>query len=129
MLGPSYRRARRLKKIADEKAKQYRTLHVKKGDLVRVLAGKDRGKEGRVIEVVAEKDRVLVEKVNIVKRHQKPTQKIAKGGIIEKENYINVSNVALVCPHCKEQMRPKRITADGVKTRACRECNEPLDLK
>ena len=129
MLGPSYRRTRRLKKIADEKAKQYRTLHVKKGDLVRVLAGKDRGKEGRVIEVVAEKERVLVEKVNIVKRHQKPTQKLAKGGIIEKENYINVSNVALVCPHCKEQMRPKRITADGVKTRACRECNEPLDLK
>jgi large subunit ribosomal protein L24 len=129
MLGPSFRKERRLKKRADEKQLQYRQLHVKKGDLVRVLSGKDRGKEGRVLEVVAEKDRVLVEKVNIVKRHQKPTQKIQKGGIIEKENYIHASNVALVCPHCKEQMRPKRISQDGVKTRACRECNEPLDLK
>jgi large subunit ribosomal protein L24 len=129
MLGPSYRKSRRLQKIADKKQQQYRTLHVKKGDLVRVLSGKDRGKEGRVIEVVAEKDRVLVEKVNLVKRHQRPTQQLQKGGIIEKENYIHCSKVALVCPHCKEQMRPKRSITDGVKTRVCRECNEPLDLK
>lgn len=129
MLGPSYRKSRRLQKIADKKQQQYRTLHVKKGDLVRVLSGKDRGKEGRVIEVVAEKDRVLVEKVNLVKRHQRPTQQLQKGGIIEKENYIHCSKVALVCPHCKEQMRPKRSATDGVKTRVCRECNEPLDLK
>jgi len=129
MLGPSYRKNRRLEKIAEKKAQQYRTLHVKKGDLVKVLSGKDRGKEGRVIEVQAEKDRVLVEKVNLVKRHQRPTQQLQKGGIIEKENYIHCSKVALMCPHCKEQMRPKRSITDGVKTRVCRECNEPLDLK
>ena len=130
MLNPTVRKSRRLKKQYDENQLKFRRLNVKKGDRVKVLSGKDRGKEGRVLEVVPEKNRVLVEKVNIVKRHQKPSQKIQKGGIVEKENYIHVSKVMLVCPHCKEHMRPKHIKAeDGRSTRSCRKCSEPLDLK
>ena len=129
MLGPSYRKSRRLKKLYEKDQLKFQGHHIRKGDRVRVLAGKDRGKEGRVLEVMTEKSRVLVEKVNIVKRHQKPSAQIQKGGIIEKENSIHISNVMLVCPQCKEHMRPKHVNQDGVKTRACRKCNEPLDLK
>jgi large subunit ribosomal protein L24 len=129
VLASSVRPRRRLAKLHAKNQLKFRTMHVRKGDNVKVLAGKDRGKTGRVIEVIAETERLLVEKINIVKRHQRPTQTMQKGGIIEKENSIHVSNVALLCPHCKEQMRPKNVAHDGVKTRACRKCNEPLDLK
>jgi large subunit ribosomal protein L24 len=123
------RRRRRLRKIYEQNQLKFQTLHVRRGDRVRLLSGKDRGKEGRVLEVVAEKDRVLVEKVNVVKRHQKPSAKIQKGGIVEKENYVHVSKVMLICPQCKVGMRPRHAVMDGVRTRTCRKCNEPLDLK
>ena len=67
--------------------------HVKKGDTVLVLSGADRGKSGRVLRVIPEKDRVVVEGVNIIKRHSRPTQKNPKGGIVEKEAPIHISNV------------------------------------
>ncbi|MBI4862027.1 MAG: 50S ribosomal protein L24 [Candidatus Riflebacteria bacterium] len=129
MLQPTVRKNRRLKKAYDKKQLEFRQFHLKRGDLVRVLSGKDRGKQGHVIQVLTAKGRVLVEKVNLVKRHQRPTQKLQKGGIIEKENSIHLSNVMLVCPHCKEAMRARNVDHEGTKTRVCRKCNEPLDLK
>jgi len=129
MLAPSLRRSRRLKRLAEKEQLKFRRMHVRKGDLVRVLTGKSKGNVGHVIEVYPEDDRVLVEKSNLVKRHQRPSAKIQKGGIIEKENPLHVSNVKLVCPHCREPMRPRTEDKDGVKTRICRSCNEALDLK
>jgi large subunit ribosomal protein L24 len=98
---------------------------IRKKDKVLVLAGKNRGKKGEVIDVLAE-GRVLVSKVNFVKRHTRPTQ-TTPGGIREKEASIHISNVMLICPKCNRAMRPKndRLT-DGTKVRMCRKCGEML---
>ncbi len=72
--------------------------HVRKGDTVMVVAGKERGKKGKVLRVIPEKGRVVVERINMIKKHQKPTQKIRQGGIIEREGAIHLSNVMLVDP-------------------------------
>ena len=72
--------------------------HVRKGDTVMVVAGKERGKKGKVLRVIPEKGRVVVERLNMIKKHQRPTQKIRQGGIIEREGAIHLSNVMLVDP-------------------------------
>ena len=105
-------------------------LHVKKGDLVQVIAGKDKGKRGRIKKVFPSEMRVIVEKVNIVKKHQRPTEKNPQGGIIEKEAPIHVSNVMIVCENCGRPVRTrKKILADGTKVRVCVRCGEILDKK
>jgi large subunit ribosomal protein L24 len=76
-----------------------KAYHVKKNDIVIVIAGKDKGKTGKVMRIDTKKDRIIVEKVNMVKRHVKPSQK-SKGGIMEKENTIHVSNVMIYCEKC-----------------------------
>lgn len=98
---------------------------VKKGELVMVLTGKERGKTGKVVEVLAKKQRVLVEKLNFVKRHARPSQQHRQGGIIEKESSIHWSNVAPVCPKCNKPRR-KRIKTDktGKKASVCVKCGE-----
>ncbi len=101
-------------------------VKIKKGDAVEVISGKNRGKKGKVIKLLTKKDRVLVERVNIVKRHQKPT-KTSQGGIVEKEAGVHVSNVALVCPKCDKGVRIGfKIHSDGEKVRVCRNCGEEL---
>lgn len=101
---------------------------VKKGDMVMVLVGKERGKTGKIIEVIRKKERVLVEKVNFVKRHVKPSQQHRQGGIIEKEASIHWSNVALYCQKCNKPVRKKyKIDKAGKKSRVCVKCNEQLD--
>ena len=103
-------------------------LHVKKGDRVKVIAGKDKGKEGEIIRALPKKDRVVVEKVNIVKKAQRPTQANPSGGIMSVEAPINVSNVMLVCPQCKEATRTgHRIKEDGTKVRVCKKCGKDID--
>jgi large subunit ribosomal protein L24 len=103
-------------------------LHVKKGDKVRVLAGKDKGREGRIIEAQPKNMRVVVEGVNKVKRHTKPSQKSAQGGIIVKEAPVSSSNVMLICPSCKKAARiRKNRLADGKFVRACAKCGENID--
>ncbi len=103
-------------------------LHVKKGDTVEVIAGKDKGKNGKVLKVDLLKSRVLVEGVNIVHRHTKPTQKLPQGGIVENEAPIHVSNVQLVCPRCNNSARTiKKILDDGKKVRCCQKCGEVVD--
>lgn len=103
-------------------------LHVKKDDLVMVIAGKDKGKSGKVLRVLPEKGRVLVENINVVKRHTRPSQANAEGGIIEKEAGIAISNIQLVCSACNKPARTGiRVLEDGSKSRFCKKCNEIVD--
>lgn len=105
----------------------YETGRIKKGDTVIVLTGKNRGKQGQVIRVVHKKDRVFVERVNLIKKHQRATQKI-QAGIVEKEASIHTSNLAVVCPKCKKGVRiGYKLHEDGAKVRVCRTCGEELD--
>ena len=93
-----------------------------------VIAGRERGKRGKVLRLVPARQRVVVEKVNMIKRHQRPTQKLRQGGIIEREGPLHVSNVMVVCPKCD---RPTRTgvqqLADGKKVRVCKRCQETID--
>ena len=101
---------------------------VKKNDKVIVLSGKERGKIGAILKVDTEKDRVVIEKVNMVKRHTRPGGNNAQGGIIEKEAPIHISNLMLICNRCAEPTRVgKRILEDGSKVRICKKCGELID--
>lgn len=102
-------------------------VRVKKGDLVRVIAGKDKGKEGKVLRVIPRENKVIVENVHIVKRHQRPTQRLREGGIIEREAPIHVSNVMVVCPSCNRPTRIGYKFVEGRKVRYCRKCGEIVD--
>ena len=100
---------------------------IRKDDQVKVVAGKEKGKTGRVLRVLPKAGRVLVEKVNFVKRHTRPSQ-VSKGGILEKEAPIAVSNVMPICPNCKEAVRVGRTALeDGTPVRLCRSCGKPWD--
>lgn len=102
-------------------------VHVRKGDTVLVTTGKDKGKKGKVISVEPEKSRVIVEGVNVVKRHTKPTQKAPQGGIMEKPAPVHSSNVMLFCTKCNNPTRiNKKLLEDGKKVRVCKECGELL---
>ena len=103
-------------------------MHVRKGDTVVVIAGKEKGKRGRILRVVAAKERVVVERVNMVKRHTKPTQANPRGGILEKEGTIAVSNLALWCGKCAAGRRAKAEIRDGQKKRRmCVKCGSPFE--
>jgi large subunit ribosomal protein L24 len=100
-------------------------LHVKKDDLVMVVAGKDKGKSGKVLHVLPDKGRVIVESLNVVKRHTRPSQSNNEGGIIEKEAPIAISNVQLICEGCNTPARTGiKVLDDGSKVRFCKKCNE-----
>jgi large subunit ribosomal protein L24 len=103
-------------------------LHVKKNDVVMVIAGKAKGKSGKVTKVFPEKGRVVVENLNVVKRHSRPTRANSEGGIIEKEAPLAASNVLLLCGSCNKPTRTGiRTLEDGSKARFCKKCNEILD--
>jgi large subunit ribosomal protein L24 len=105
-------------------------LKIRKGDHVRVMSGKDRGKEGRVLAVYPRRNRLLVEGVNVVKRHLKLRAARGRagqeGGIISKEALLDASNVQVVCPSCGPTRIGYQITADGTKNRVCRKCGGEL---
>jgi len=104
------------------------TIQLKKDDKVKVIAGKDKGKVGKVLKINKKKNRILVENINIVKRHTKPNAQNRQGGIIESEAPIHWSNVMLMCTKCIEPVRVKKQTLDDGKTvRICRKCNEIID--
>ncbi len=108
--------------------KTQKKCHVKKEDKVKVLAGKDKDKIGKVLKVLYKKNRVLVENVNMVKRHTKPSAQQKQGGIIEGEAPIHWSNVMLVCNKCMNSTRTKMLALeDGKKVRVCKKCNEIID--
>ena len=102
---------------------------IRKNDNVVVTTGKDRGKRGRVVRLVPEKNRLVVEGVNIMKRHTKPNpQKNVKGGVMEREAPLHASNVQIVCPECGKPTRiGRKILDDGRKVRVCRKCDGVLD--
>jgi len=103
---------------------------VRKDDTVVVIAGKDKGKRGAVLSVDPEKGKVIVEKVHMIKRHTKPSQKNQAGGIMEYEAPIQLSNVMVVCGACGAPTRVgQRLLADGGKLRICKRCNESVDSK
>ncbi|HET9488516.1 MAG TPA: 50S ribosomal protein L24 [Methylomirabilota bacterium] len=103
-------------------------VHVRRGDVVAVIAGKERGKRGKVLRVLRDKGRVVVEKVNMIKRHQRPTQKLRQGGIIEREGPLALSNVQPVCSRCDKPARSGiTVLADGRRLRVCKRCGEPMD--
>jgi large subunit ribosomal protein L24 len=100
---------------------------IKKDDLVVVIAGKDKGRRGKVLKVLPKRSRLVVEKVNMVKRHQRATQTV-KGGILEKEAPIHVSNVMLICSKCGEPTRVGyKLLQDGRKVRSWKKCGEITD--
>ncbi len=104
------------------------TIRLRKDDKVKVIAGKDRGKIGKVLQVNRKKNRILVENINVVKRHTKPSAQNRQGGIIETEALIQSSNVQLMCNKCIQPTRIKmRRLEDGKKIRVCRKCNEIID--
>lgn len=101
---------------------------LKKGDTVKVISGKDKGKTGKILRTMPEKNKVVVEKVNIIKKHKRPDQK-SKGGIVEKEAAMDVSKVSIICGKCKKATRIKnRILEDRKKIRICSKCNEVIDV-
>ena len=102
---------------------------IRKNDNVVVLTGKDRGKRGRVLKVLRVKNRLVIEGVNIIKRHTKPNpQRNIKGGLVEREAALHASNVQVVCPECGQPTRiGSRILGDGRKVRVCRKCEGVVD--
>jgi len=102
--------------------------HVRKGDTVVVMAGKDRGKSGKVLSVFRLDRQVTVEKINIIKRHTKPSQQNRQGGILEREAPIHLSNVMLFCSTSQKPTRAGTITlTDGSRVRVCRKCKQPIE--
>ena len=104
------------------------SLKVKKDDMVQVVSGKDRGRRGKVLSVIPKDGSLLVEKVNIIKRHQKPNAQSRQGGIIEKESNIPICKVMVVCLKCDKAVRiGKKVLEDGKRVRFCRSCGEVID--
>lgn len=102
-------------------------VHVRKGDTVVVITGKYAGRKGKVLSVDPQKSRVIVEGVNIVKRHTRPTRQLSQGGIVEKEAPIHSSNVMLWCGRCERPTRVgRRVLENGRKVRYCKKCGEAI---
>jgi large subunit ribosomal protein L24 len=108
-------------------------IELRKNDIVRVIAGKDKGKQGRVLDIDRKRNRVLVEGVQMVKRHTRPNpQKQVKGGIAERESPIHASNVMILCPQCGPSRIGHKVDTTGGKarrTRICRKCGAPLEKR
>jgi large subunit ribosomal protein L24 len=107
-----------------------RKVHIRKNDIVKVMTGREKGKVGRVLKVDREAGRVLIEKINMVKRHIKPGKSHPQGGIVEKEAALDLSNVLIMCDKCN---RPTRIAnpidGTGQRSRACKHCGDVLETK
>lgn len=104
------------------------SIPIRKDDKVKIIAGKDKGKVGKVLKVIKKKNRLLVENINIVKRHTKPNAQNRQGGILESEAPIHWSNVMLMCNKCIEPVRVKKKTLDdGKSVRICTKCSEIID--
>jgi large subunit ribosomal protein L24 len=105
-----------------------RGLSIKKGDIVQVMRGRERGKRGKVLSVISKKMKAVVEKVNMVKRHVRPSQKYPTGGIIEKEAPLHISVLKVVCPKCDKSVRVgRKFLSDGSKVRYCKKCGEVIE--
>lgn len=100
-------------------------MKVRSSDQVRIIAGKDKGKSGKVLGVLPKRNSVIVEGVNFVKRHTRKTQQDQKGGIVQKEAPLDISNLKIICPRCNKPTRVGTTTlSDGTKSRYCKKCEE-----
>lgn len=107
---------------------QGQKLQIRKDDKVKIIAGKDKGKIGKVLKVIKKKNRVLVEKINFVKKHTRPSAQNRQGGIVEAEAPIHISDVILMCNKCMQPSRiRRRRLEDGKSARICIKCNEIID--
>jgi large subunit ribosomal protein L24 len=103
-------------------------LHIRKNDSVMVIAGRERGKTGKVLKVMANENRALIERVNLMKRHARARGPQQTGGILEREAPIHISNLMVMCDKCNAPVRMgRKILTDGTKVRVCRHCGEALD--
>ncbi len=104
-------------------------LSIRKNDQVEVISGRDRGKRGKVLRVIPARARAIVERVSMIKRHTRPNpQQNIKGGVVERESSIDMSNLMVVCPECDEKTRTRKKTlADGRKVRTCAACEGVID--
>ena len=103
-------------------------LGIKKNDTVILISGDEKGKSGRVLSILPSKDRVIIERLNMIKRHMKPSKQYAQGGIIEKEAPVYMSKVMLVCPKCSKPTRiGNTILENGKKIRSCKKCGEVVE--
>lgn len=103
--------------------------HIRKNDEVEILLGRDQGKRGKVLHVLPNQGRAIVENINMIKRHTKPNpQKNIKGGVVERESSLDLSNLMIVCPECNKSTRVRRkILTDGRKVRSCVACEGVID--
>lgn len=116
------------KMITARRAMAAGMCHIKKGDKVQIITGREKGKIGKVLRVVVDKERILVENTNMVKRHMKTNAQGRPGGIVDKEAPIHWSNAMLVCDKCIKPIRVKmQVLDDGRKVRSCRKCEEIID--
>ncbi len=105
---------------------RYKT-YLKKNDVVFALSGRDKGKKGKVLQIVREKNRAIIEGLNFVKRHVRPTQANPQGGLVQKETSVNISNLALFCSNCDKPVRVGfKILENADKERICRKCGEKI---
>jgi large subunit ribosomal protein L24 len=103
-------------------------LKIKKNDNIEVIAGKEKGKRGKVLLVFPKEQRLIVEKINMIKRHTRPSQKTKQGGIVEREGKFHISNVLLMCSKCNRGVRVRyKILESGDRVRVCKKCGEELD--
>ncbi len=103
-------------------------MNIRKNDSVMVIAGRERGKTGKVLRVIPERGVAFIERINLVKRHSKPRGQKQPGGILEKEAPIQASNLMVMCDKCNAPVRVgRKVLADGTKVRVCRRCGDPLD--
>jgi large subunit ribosomal protein L24 len=104
--------------------------YLRKDDQVEVIAGKDKGRVGKVLKIQADKNQAVVERINMIKRHTKPTEMNQQGQIVEREAPIHVSNLQLICPECTKTGRiGRKFLEDGVKVRYCKSCGESIESK
>lgn len=102
-------------------------MKLKKGDTVKVIAGREEGKTGKIMKVISDKNKIIVEKLNFIKKHQRPDGK-GKGGVVEKESALQLSNVMFLCNKCDTGVRiGYKVLDDGKKVRVCKKCGEILD--
>jgi large subunit ribosomal protein L24 len=103
-------------------------MHVKKDDIVVVISGKDKGKKGKVIQSFPKESKVLVENINMITKHKKPTQQMQQGGIVRQEAPIDAAKVMLFCEKCNRGVRTgHKFLTDGKKVRYCKKCNETFN--
>ncbi len=102
--------------------------HIKRGDTVAVISGKDKGKRGKVLHVVSSRNRAIVEALNMITRHERPSQRNPQGGMVQREAPIHASNLMVVCTKCGKPTRVgRKILEDGSKMRICKKCSEIID--